>query len=190
MTAKKIVPPIITEKGVLDADMKQLMTPAAVKELKDLSPTMQQFLLRWQDKRDIILGDQLKEELKEFLLEIHEKDNEELCGNIAEIVVAQNKRLISSLDTQTESIKEIQFNITKISKSVIDIQKDIGEIKSRIDAVEIRVSNEDFRILKLEQYVKPKWIIVRITITIIIAVLTTLLIHYWLAEPLHKIFIR
>jgi hypothetical protein len=189
MTAKKIVPPIITEKGVLDADMKQLMTPAAVKELKDLSPTLQQFLLRWQDKRDLILGDQLKDELKEFLAEIHEKDNEELCGNVAEIVVAQNRKLISSLDTQTESI-EIQFSVKKMATSVSVIEEDIKEIKKRITDVEDRVSAEDVRILKLEDYVKPKWIIVRIGVTILIATLLTLLIHSWLVEPLHKIFIK
>jgi hypothetical protein len=181
MTAKKI-PPVVNEKGVLEADIKQLMTPSAIRELKDLSPTMQQFLLRWQDKRDLILGDQLKEELKEFLAKIHEADNTELCKNVAEIVSAQNNLIFETIKAQTESLK-------KIEGSVKIIESDIAEIKDQIVDIEKRVKAEDIRITKLEEYIKPKWIAVRVGVTIIIAILVTLIVHYYLAIPLHKIFI-
>jgi hypothetical protein len=189
MTAKKKIPPVVNEKGVLEADIKQLMTPTAIRELKDLSPTMQQFLLRWQDKRDLMLGDQLKEELKEFLAEIHEADNTELCKNVAEIVAAQNSLIFSALKVQTESIQKIEGSVKEIKESVETIKADIAEIKDQIIDIENRVKAEDARITKLEEYVKPKWVAVRVGMTIIIAILVTLIAHYYLAIPLHKIFI-
>ena len=151
----------ITENGVLKKDIEQLMTPQAVKELKDLSPTMQQFLLRWQDKRDMILGDQLKDELKEFLAEIHEKDNAEVCKNVAEIVVSQNKRMFDAFASQTALIESIASDITLIKGDISTIDERLSNIEKRLDldeqnikTVESKLQLKKERIDNLEAQVK------------------------------------
>ena len=157
MTKKKE----ITENGVLKKDIEQLMTPQAVKELKELSPTMQQFLLRWQDKRDMILGDQLRDELKEFLAEIHEKDNAEVCKNVAEIVVSQNKRMFDAFASQTALIESIASDITLIKGDIATIDERLSNIEKRLDldeqnikTVESKLQLKKERIDNLEAQIK------------------------------------
>lgn len=151
----------ITEEGVLKADMEQLMTPQAVKELGALSPTMQQFLLRWQDKRDMILGDQLKEELKEFLLKVYEADNDAMCKNIAEIVTAQNKKIFEVMDSQTRIIESIARDISTIKNDIINIkdrleliENTVEEDEKQIKIIQSRCDERLERIEKIEQKVE------------------------------------
>ena len=134
----------LTEKGVLDSEMKQLMTPEALKELKDLSPTMQQFLLRWLDKRDFILGEQLKEELKEFLKDLYEEDNERLCKSVANIVALQLAETLTPIYLKLEELATGQANMAlDIGKIKDDQVKQTKEIKEKIKTTE-----EDIETLK------------------------------------------
>lgn len=134
----------LTEKGVLDSEMKQLMTPEALKELKDLSPTMQQFLLRWLDKRDFILSEQLKEELKIFLKDLYEEDNERLCKSVANIVALQLAETLTPIYLKLEELATGQANMAvDIGKIKDDQVKQTKEIKEKIKTTE-----EDIETLK------------------------------------------
>lgn len=134
----------LTEKGVLDSEMKQLMTPEALKELKDLSPTMQQFLLRWLDKRDFILSEQLKEELKIFLKDLYEEDNERLCKSVANIVALQLAETLTPIYLKLEELATGQTNMAVDIKKIKDDQvKQTKEIKEKIKTTE-----EDIETLK------------------------------------------
>jgi hypothetical protein len=179
MTAKKAGK--ITEKGVLDGEIKQLMTPEAIKELKDLSPTMQQFLLRWQDHRDIILGDQLKEELKDFLLDVYEKDNISLCKKVTDVVCTQVAETISPMWTKLE---EISKGIISIKSDILIIKADLTDIKKRLGQVEEKVESEEERITRLEKTQRWWNIAFRIAIAVAISTIITLLFIHYLARPL------
>jgi hypothetical protein len=162
MTAKKK----ITEKGVLDSEIRNLMTPVAIEELKILSPTMQQFLLRWQDHRDIILGDQLKEELKEFLGDIYIKDNENLCRDVTASVCSQMEEFLTNINTR----------LAELSKGQEAIASDIGHIKDDILDIKKRLKTDENAIIELwnairplQRYASVGWTIIRNLITAVIA---------------------
>jgi hypothetical protein len=150
----------ITENGVLKNEIEQLMTPKAIRELKDLSPTMQQFLLRWQDKRDVILGDKLKEELKDFLQEVYEQDNENVCKNVASVVGSQLAETLSPFYSQMEGI----------AKSIKDMNTILTEIQLRLTNDETILINLEKRILHLERYASIGWTMVRNLITAAISI--------------------
>lgn len=158
MTAKKIK---LDEKGVLNADMEQLMTPQAVKELKDLSPTLQQFLLRWQDKRDMILGDQLKEELKDFLLEVYEKDNENLCKSVTMSVCKEFEEFMNNVYNKLASLDSGQADMLKI---LSEIHVNFSALEKRVDVIENK------RLVKLESFIGWKRFIIRYSVVILISV--------------------
>jgi len=168
MTAKKK----ITEKGVLDSEMRLLMTPVAVEELKVLSPTMQQFLLRWQDHRDIILGDQLKEELKAFLIGVYEKDNIEMCKNVTNVVC---KQLAETLTPFAETLNRVERNIQIISADVSVIKTDIIEIRKRLKYDEDLLIKLENRVTHLEKYASIGWTVIRNIITAIVAIGTSII---------------
>lgn len=176
MTARKAK---TNEKGVLDAEIKRLMTPEAIKELNGLTPTIQQFLLRWQDKRDMILSEELKKELKDFLYNIYIQDNEEMCKNVSEIVNAQNRLIFDAISNQNEILAQIASNI-KI------IQQDILLIKNRLEKVEGQINDEEKRITKLEKTQRWWNIGLRILIAVLISLIITLYFHYRVPKPLIK----
>jgi chemotaxis regulatin CheY-phosphate phosphatase CheZ len=124
MTTNKLGKPKLDLKD----EINRLMTPDAAKELQGLSPTFQQFLIRWIDLRDFALMD----EVKEFIEKLYTKDNEQMCKNIAEIVIAQNKKMFNILDKQT-------LLLEKIGKDILEIKCDIVEIKTRLDNHEKRI---------------------------------------------------
>lgn len=139
----------ITEEGVLKADMEQLMTPQAVKELGALSPTMQQFLLRWQDKRDMILGDQLKEELKEFLLGVYEADNDKLCKDVVEVIGQELRPINSTLLLLSTAVNNMAADVT-------DIKDDVSSIKGRLEVIEKRLDADEVMIKGFEERLAVK----------------------------------
>lgn len=153
MTAKKKKE---LQQGVLYSEMNRLMTPEAMEELKGLSPTMQQFLLRWQDQRDEILGEKLKEELKDFLFDIYEKDNDTICANIAEIVSAQNRNMFQALSQQNKSISDIALSVKNIEGSVRGIQLDVANIKGRLTIIEDKQLEDEDKIQQLQKCMEAK----------------------------------
>jgi len=130
---------IPTEAEIMDAEIRTLMTPQAIKELNGLTPTILQFLLRWQNKRDLVLGDQLKEELKEFLKEVYEADNDRICKSVAEIVIAQNKKMFGFFGSIEKSMNEIADNIRTIKGDIQGIKRKLDEVERRQDAFEKRL---------------------------------------------------
>lgn len=171
MTAKKSK---ITEDGVLTEDIKQLMTPTAIKELKDLSPTLQQFLLRWQDKRDLIITDNVKEELKDFLLDVYDSNTKIICREISSHVSKE----------VSETLVPIYRTLGAIAKGIEEIKLDIKDIKKRLDELEHKISEEELRIEKLEKTQRWWNIGLRIAIAVAISAIITLLMIHWLANPL------
>ena len=150
----------ITEKGVLEADIRQLMTPLAIKELKDLSPTLQQFLLRWQDKRDMVLEDKLivilsaklKKELKAFLLDVYEKDNEALCKNVTNAVCKQLAEVMSPIWIKLEELSKGQKEIMTTLRAM---EKRLDEIENRVYMVDDKkIKDLEIRISEVEKTIK------------------------------------
>jgi hypothetical protein len=174
MTVKKK----ITEKGVLDSEIRNLMTPVAIEELKVLSPTMQQFLLRWQDHRDIILGDQLKEELKAFLAEIYEKDNQNLCKEVTASVCGQMEEFLITINTR---LAELSKGQVAIALDISHIKDDIVDIKKRLKTDEESIIELWNAVRSLQRYASVGWTILRNVITMIasagIAIITIIQIH-------------
>ena len=166
MTAKRI-----TEKGVLSADMRQLMTPDAIKELSKLTPTIQQFLLRWQDKRDVMLSEELQTELKTFLLDIYERDNEQLCANVSKYVCAQVAETISPIWSRLQELRDGQKEI----KETLDI------INKRLDKIEntVLIVNEK-RLQRLERHTSWSQTILRGVVYVVLAVILSVLLTFQL----------
>lgn len=171
MTAKKGK---ITEKGVLDGEIKKLMTPSAIKELNMLTPTIQQFLLRWQEADHEILSGELRKELKEFLLDVYEKDNAELCKNVTLVVCKQVAETIAPMWTKLDDIAK---GISSIKSDILIIKADLTDIKKRLGEVEKQVVSEEERIEKLERTQRWWNIALRITIAVAISILLFLFIH-------------
>jgi uncharacterized phage infection (PIP) family protein YhgE len=74
----------------------------------------------------------MMDEVKEFVQKLYEKDNEQMCKNIAEIVVAQNRRIFSTLEKQTNLLH-------KIGDDILEIKSDISKIKDRLEDHEKRI---------------------------------------------------
>jgi chromosome segregation ATPase len=143
----------ITEDGVLGDEMRSLMTPKAVDELKGLSPTMQQFLLRWQDKRDLILGEQLKEDLKIFLLDVYKDDNKKLCETVTRSV---SKELAEVLVPMIEKLNELATSIKQAADDISVIKGDIKLINSNVKLIEDRIKLDEEKILMVEKRLEDK----------------------------------
>jgi glutamyl-tRNA reductase len=154
--------------GVLENDIHQLMTPQSIKELEDLSPTMQQFLLRWQDKRDLMLSEQLKEELKDFFTELHRDEYDKFCKDVSEIVSAQNEQMFETLNRQTVLINSLKDDIEVLRSLVENIVKKVGEHEIAIEV--------------LKRYASTPSTLIRIALSIalglILATIIALFIHY------------
>ena len=136
------------------------MTPLAIKELKDLSPTLQQFLLRWQDKRDMVLEDKLivilsaklKKELKAFLLDVYEKDNEALCKNVTNAVCKQLAEVMSPIWIKLEELSKGQKEIMTTLRAM---EKRLDEIENRVYMVDDKkIKDLEIRISEVEKTIK------------------------------------
>ena len=156
MTAKKK----ITEKGVLESTIRKFMTPQAMEDMKVLmeNPTLQQFLLRWQEADHEILGDQLKEELQEFLAEIYEKDNQNLCKEVTASVCGQMEEFLTNINTR---LAELSKGQEAIALDIGHIKDDILDIKKRLKTDEDMLVDMDKRIIRLEKYASKSWTIIR-----------------------------
>lgn len=181
----------LTEKGVLDSEMKQLMTPEALKELKDLSPTIQQFLLRWQDHRDMILTEQLKEELKVFLEEVYIKNRSAISKEVTDNIC---KQMAETLIPVWNSLNGIDKGISDIKSDITTIKLDLIDIKGRMTIVEGKVSKDSEKIEVLEKRTEllartQKWwnIALRIAIAVLVSTLITYIVITRHTRKLHEI---
>jgi len=166
MTAKK---KNIKSKTDLKDEINRLMTPDAAKELSGLSPTFQQFLIRWTDLRDFALMD----DVKEFIRDIYEKDNEQMCKNVASVVGKQLAEVLTPWNSRLERIEDGQ-------KEILDKLRGMDD---RLLVVEKRVTIiEEERLSKVEKYTKLMPTIYRGLITVIIAVILSLSLFYILTN--------
>lgn len=166
MTAKKKK---ITEKGVLESTIRQFMTPQAMEDMKILmeNPTLQQFLLRWQEADHAILGDQLKEELKEFLLEVYEKDNEQMCRNVTVSVCNQMEEFLTTIN---ERLAELAKGQEGIAVDIRVIKVDLIDIKKRLQTDEDAITELWGAVRPLQRYASFGWTALRNLITAVVAV--------------------
>jgi predicted RNA-binding protein with EMAP domain len=182
MTAKKMK---VDERGVLESNIQQLMTSKAIDELKELSPTLQQFLLRWQDQRDLILSEQLKIELKDFLQELHESENKEMCKEVADIVGKQLAEVLEPWNRKLGNIERVLENVDKWQKGVDKWQQGVEELIAKMDTrlhdVEEEVyKTHELRVKKLERYTSFWNTTARIASGIIIGTSITIFLVYYL----------
>lgn len=156
---------LITEKGILEEDMRILMTPESLKELSEhLTPTVQQFLGRFIDYRDFMLGENMRKELKEFLTEIRKEETKQ----ITDCVCLQ----------MAEVLEPIVVKLGNIEAGIADIKTRLDELEKQIQIVEDEVKTEDERIRKLER-TQIWWnIAFRIGIAVAISAAISLIIHF------------
>jgi hypothetical protein len=109
----------LTEKGILDSQMKKLMTPKAVADLQDLSPTMQQFLIRWQESRDEILGTQLRDELTRSVSDAVSKD-------LAETILP----IITVLGEIRTDLAEIKMQLRSLKTEMIELELRVKHLET------------------------------------------------------------
>lgn len=129
MTAKKV------PKTDLKDEIHRLMSPDAAKELQGLSPTFQQFLIRWVDLRDFAIMD----EMKEFVQELYEKDNEAICKIVTDTVCSKLDEFIGNIYNKLEKLDNGQKGI--IATLVL--------MNQRMDKMEKRVYVIDAKRFKL-----------------------------------------
>ena len=154
----------LTEKGILEDDIKRLMTPDAIKELGALNPTVQQFLGRFIDYRDFVLGESMKKELKSFLTECRREDSKNITDNICK--------------QMAETLGPIFLKLEGIETGVGEIKTRLDELEKQIRIIEKDVKTEDERIRRLER-TQTWWNIAsRIAIAVAISAIISLIIHY------------
>jgi len=127
------------------------MTPESAKELESISPTFQQFLIRYLDLRDSIILTDLKKEMKKIYLE----DNKSLCKNVTD-AVSQN--LAETLAPLWNKLGEIDDRLANIEEGQNDIagdistmKGDISNIRDRLGVVEDKVETDEERIGAIEK---------------------------------------
>ena len=156
---------LITEKGILEEDMRILMTPESLKELSEhLTPTVQQFLGRFIDYRDFMLGENMRKELKEFLSEMRESEIKQITDCVC--------------DKLAETLAPIVGQLENIEAGIKEIKKRLEDVEKQIQIVEDEVKTEDERIRKLER-TQIWWnIAFRIGIAVAISAAISLIIHF------------
>lgn len=101
-----------------------------------------QCLERLMNIRDITVED----DLKKYLRNLYEQDNETMCKNIAEIVSSQNKLLFDTLKSQSEAIKGIAEDSTETRKDIKLINERLTIIEKRTELNETTVKGLDERL--------------------------------------------
>lgn len=181
---KKIIE--ITERGVLESEMARLMSPEALKELKELSPTMQQFLLRFENARDLeieeYLDNKLKKDLKQFIKEIYEADNERVCQNVANIVGKQLSEVLTPWNTRLAGIEKALEGNVLVQNETIKALENLAERTGNLENKVYTEDNKTFidiytKINKLTRHLRWYNIAGRIAIGVVIAILLFLWIH-------------
>jgi hypothetical protein len=172
MTAKKT-----TVKTDLKDEIKRLMTPDAAKELADLSPTFQQFLIRWTDLRDMVMKEEIMDTVGNALL----KDNEALCKNVANVVCCQVAETISPIWNKLEEMSTRQKDI---AADVGSIKTDILAIRTRLKCDEDSIISIDKRLRKVERYASIWQTVIRNAITAAITVGVSILVFLQLHDKL------
>jgi hypothetical protein len=151
------------KKDDLQDEIRRLMNPGAAKELAGLSPTFQQFLIRWVDLRDMAILD----ETKDFIQDLYEKDNEAMCRNVTNVVAGQ---LAETLAPFAETLERVERNIQIISSDVSVIKSDILDIKKRLKLDEDMLIALERRVDRLEKYASVGWTVVRNIITAFVSI--------------------
>lgn len=168
---------------------KVISDPKEREELKNnFSLLQQKFFFRWEGVRDLEMEERVIGIVMSKMYEVYEADNACICKNVAESVGAQLAEVLTPWNVRLGNIESILEGVADWQKSVnelhLKMDKRVGELEENV------YTKHHKRLLALEEYVRPKWVVVRIGVTIIIATLLILLFHYWWAEPLHKVFIK
>jgi hypothetical protein len=169
MTAKKKIP---SEKRVLEADMQRLMRPETLAILKEHLPvTIQQFLLRWQEADHNILSEELKIELKAFLLDVYKKDNERIIAEVTKSVREELAEVLTPILKKLESLELGQH----------DIMMTLSAMNERMKKTEKQVfETDEKRLVKLERYSNYTNTIFRGLVYVITAVILSVLAFFQL----------
>jgi hypothetical protein len=121
------------KKVDLRNEMDRLMTPEAIKELKPImTPTVQQFLLRYQDLRDTDIIRQLSETIApiQTILEKLSTGQEALIQDLSDIKtdLGHVKCDIIGIRQQVKSVRE---NYEKLEIRQLNIQEQVEDINYR-----------------------------------------------------------
>jgi hypothetical protein len=132
------------------------MTDEAISKMT-MNPYDQLFLCSLMSRRD----DVVKEDLKDFLQDLYDQDNDMICKNIAEIVTSQNKKMFEAFSEQNKligiiakDIRSIKSDITDIKDRLEIIEDKVEEEEKRINDFDVKLKSETLRIETLEKEVK------------------------------------
>lgn len=141
MNEKEVKNP--TENEILADQLQDVPISEKTKaELKDLTPSVQQFLIRFMDVRDLAIENKIMKTMEK----IHIADNDDICRNVSLIVTGQTNTLFEMIQGIAKSVEAIATDINNINES-------IKSIDYRLKVIEIKQTEHESRIGKLEKKV-------------------------------------
>jgi hypothetical protein len=136
---------IPSEDGILSDQIRQLMTPKAIKDLDPLvkNPAVQQFLIRLLDVRDSNILKSIDTKMCDV--------NERICLNVAEIIANQNASMHSFFGSVEKFMEAIAHDMN-------DMKASMRKIDTKIDVLDRRQASFEKRLheveIKLEEHLK------------------------------------
>jgi hypothetical protein len=101
---------------------------------KTLTPLIIQFLLRWDNDKEVVMEDRIIEIVMKKMKEIYEKDNAMICKSVVNEVSK----------TLAEALTPFYNQMEAIAKDIKDIKEDVLNICDRLQVIETKqLSDED-----------------------------------------------
>jgi hypothetical protein len=153
------------------------MSAKAKEEIKKtLTPTIIQFLLRWETGRDLEIEDRVISIVMEKMQEIYLADNENICKNVADCVGKQLAEVLAPWNERLGNIEKVLDRVADWQKSVDDLHI---KMDKRVEDLEKSVYMEHHRRLTaLEKYASPKKTIQRMFIAGVIGLSITAILFF------------
>lgn len=154
------------------------MTEKAKEEIRNtLTPTIIQFLLRWETGRDLAIEERVIDIVMKKMQEVYVSDNERLCKDVADVVGKQLAEVLELWNRRLQGIEQALEGVAEWQKSVNELHV---KMDKRIKDLEERVYKTDHeRIQALERYASPSRTFFRILVAILVGVSIAVLITFF-----------
>jgi hypothetical protein len=127
----------ITENGILEEQIKDLMTDKAIKDLGDLNPTMQQFILRFVDVRDLIIVDKMDKHLDVKLKAVSDK----ISDDVSKIIDRQNQMMLNFFNTFGGIVNGVAADVREIRDATKSTDRKMKYLSRKILTIEKRLED-------------------------------------------------
>lgn len=140
---------------------------------KHLTPLIVQFLLRWDNDKELVMEERIVEIVMKKMQEVYLADNENLCTNVAIAVKKELAETLASWNVRLGGIEKALEGVAAWQQSVDDL---IKKIDDRVETLEDIKKTDDERIKRLERFASWRsWLIRKIVVVIITVALALVL---------------